>query len=156
ITKLRLLSLAASALLMSAVTAAPSAAQEAAKAVPNPNRQDQFQLNDLASYKKFSQVKNFTIVGHSFFRGPWVVPCVPGSGFHTMRICGNIAYMAGYNPTLYGVLIADVSNPAKMQVLSFIPANPGNRSAYLRVDCGRKILAIAHSTWPENPNRPAA
>jgi hypothetical protein len=73
-----------------------------------------------------------------------------------MRICGNVAYLAGSNPTLFGVLLVDVSDPAKMQVLSFIPANAGTRSAYLRVDCGRKILATAHSTWADNPNKPTA
>jgi len=81
-------------------------------------------------------------------------PGASGAGVNTLRICGDIAYLAGYNPTLYGVLIVDVSDPAKMQVLSFIPANAGTRSAYLRADCGRKVLAIGHSSYPDNPNKP--
>jgi hypothetical protein len=157
ITKLcRLAAMVASGLLMAAAVAAPSFAQEAAGVVPNPNKQDMFQLNDLETFRKFSQLKNFEIVGHSYFRGPWMVPGASGSGVNTLRICGNVAYLAGYNPTVYGVLLVDISNPADMQVLSFIPANAGTRSAYLRVDCGRKILAMAHSGWPENPNKPTA
>ena len=101
-------------------------------------------------------VKNFEIVGHSYFRGPWLTPGSPGAGVNTLRICGNVAILGGYNPTVYGALIVDVSNPANMQVLSFIPGNPGTRTAYLRVDCGRKIPAIGHSNWPENPNKPPA
>ena len=112
-----------------------------------------FQLNDLESYKQFSQVKGFEIVGHSYFRGPWVVPGGPGMGINTVRICGKIAYLAGYNPTVFGALIVDVSNPAKMEPLSFIPGNPGTRNAYLRVDCDRKVLALGHSASAENPNK---
>jgi hypothetical protein len=154
ISKLRLLTIAALAALATATTAAPSSAQQAAGTVPNPDKRDLFQLNDLATYKLFSQVRNFEIVGHSYFRGPWLVPGASGAGVNTLRICGNIAYLAGYNPTVYGVLIVDVSDPAKMQVLSFIPANAGTRSAYLRADCGRKVLAIGHSSYPDNPNKP--
>lgn len=128
-------------------------AQEAAKPVPNPTGRDMFQLNDLASYGQFSQVKNFEIVGHSYFRGPWVVPGGAGTGINTLRVCGKIAYLAGYNPTVFGALIVDISDPAKMEPLSFIPGNPGTRNAYLRVDCGKKILALGHSTSPENPNK---
>jgi len=129
-------------------------AQQAAPAVPNPGGRDMFQLNDLASYRQFSTVKNFEIVGHSYFRGAWLVPGAPGAGFNTMRICGTIGYFAGYNPTLFGALIVDVSNPAAMEPLSFIAGNPGTRNAYLRVDCDRKILALGHSASPENPNKP--
>lgn len=136
-----------------AVPGTPSA-QHVAPVVPNPTRADMFQLNDLDSYRRFSSVKNFEIVGHSYFRGPWVVPGAPGAGFNTLRICGSIAYLAGYNPTVYGALIVDVSNPAHMEPLSFIPGNPGTRNAYLRVDCGRKILALGQSTYAENPNKP--
>jgi WD40-like Beta Propeller Repeat len=122
--------------------------------VPNPGARDMFQLNDLASYRQFSTVKNFEIFGHSYFRGPWLVPGAPGAGFNTMRICGTIAYFAGYNPALFGALIVDVGNPASMEPLSFIAGNPGTRNAYLRVDCDRKILALGHSASPENPNKP--
>ena len=129
-------------------------AQQAAPVVPNPGKVDMFQLNDLESYKKFSSVRNFEIMGHSYFRGPWLVPGAPGAGFNTMRICGSIGYLGGYNPTLFGALVVDVSNPAKMEPLAFIPGNPGTRNAYLRVDCDRKILAIGQSASPENPNKP--
>jgi hypothetical protein len=154
IGRLRLPSIAGLGLLMATASAAPSFAQEAAGTVPNPDKRGLFQLNDLASYRLFSQVKNFEIVGHSYFRGPWLVPGAPGAGVNTLRICGNIAYLAGYNPTVYGVLIVDIADPAKMQVLSFIPANAGTRSAYLRADCDRKVLAIGHSSHPDNPNKP--
>lgn len=130
--------------------------QQIAPKIPNPGKRDMFQLNDLDSYRQFSLVKNFEIIGHSYFRGPWLVPGAPGAGINTLRICGNIAYLGGYNPTLFGALIVDVSNPANMQVLSFIPGNPGTRNAYLRVDCDRKVLALGHSLSPENPNKPLA
>jgi hypothetical protein len=149
--KVRSLSLIATS---AAMLATASFAQQAVREIPNPDKQDMFQLNDLASYRKFSQVQNFEIVGHSYFRGPWLVPGASGAGVNTLRICGNIAYLAGYNPTLFGVLVVDISNPADMQVLSFIPANAGTRSAYLRADCGHKILATAHSVYAENPNKP--
>ena len=100
-------------------------AQEAARPLPNPTTRDMFRLDDLESYKQFSQVKNFEIVGHSYFRGPWVVPGGAGTGINTLRICGTIAYLAGYNPTVFGALIVDVANPAAMEPLSFIPGNPG-------------------------------
>lgn len=146
------------ALILIAALALPAvtAAQQAAPPIPNPDSRNMFQLNDLPSYRQFSVVKNFEIVGHSYYRGPWLTPGVPGAGVNTLRICGNIAYLGGYNPTVFGALIADVSNPADMQVLSFIPANPGTRNAYLRVDCGRKILAVGHSAWADNPNKPPA
>jgi hypothetical protein len=46
---------------------------------------------------------------------------------NTLRICGNIAYLAGYNPTVFGAMVVDISDPEKMQVISFISANPGTR-----------------------------
>jgi hypothetical protein len=151
----RLLSFIAAALLFALAAGEAALAQQAARAVPNPGKQSMFQLNDLDTYRKFSRTRNFEIVGHSYFRGAWLVPGASGAGVNTLRICGNVAYLGGYNPTVYGVLIVDVSRPSAMQVLSFIPANPGNRSAYLRVDCNRKILAVAHSNWAENPNKAA-
>jgi len=137
-----------------AVPPRASQAQQAAPVIPNPDKRDMFQLNDLDNYRQLSSVKNFEIVGHSYFRGPWVVPGAPGAGFNTVRICGTTAYMAGYNPTVFGALIVDVADPARMEPIAFIPGNPGTRNAYLRVDCGRKILALGHSTSAENPNKP--
>jgi hypothetical protein len=152
----RLFSFVLVSLLVALSVPATAPAQQIAPKIPNPANRDMFQLNDLASYRQFSSVRNFEIVGHSYFRGPWLVPGAPGAGINTLRICGNIAYLGGYNPTVFGELIVDVSNPANMQVLSFIPGNPGTRTAYLRADCGKKVLAIGHSFWADNPNKPPA
>lgn len=118
-----------------AMAPATAHAQEAAKPVPNPTGRDLFQLNELESYNRFSQVKNFEIVGHSYFRGPWVVPGGAGTGINTLRICGKIAYLAGYNPTVFGALIVDVSDPAKMEPLSFIPGNRTRASRTRACSC---------------------
>ena len=60
-----------------------------------------------------------------------------------MRVYDGIAYLAGYAgpPTLFGILIADVRDPNKMEPLSFIPCNVGTRCPYLRVIPERKLLA---------------
>lgn len=107
----RALVLTSLALLTTLTASTAPRAQQAAPTVPNPTARDMFQLNDLASYRQFSTVKNFEVVGHSYFRGPWLVPGAPGAGFNTARICGTIAYFGGYNPTLFGALVVDVSNP---------------------------------------------
>ena len=75
-----------------------------------PGGADMFQLNDLESLKKYSRVKNFEIVGHSYLRGPWINPAFGhvGMAINTMRICDKVAYLAGYNPIVFGVLIVDV------------------------------------------------
>ena len=148
----RALSLAVLGLLL-ALAAVTVHAQDAVAPVPNPTGRDMFRLDDLESYRQFSRVKNFEIVGHSYFRGGWVVPGGRGTGINTLRICGTTAYLGGYNPTVFGALIVDVSDPTKMEPLAFIPGNPGTRNAYLRVDCAKKILALGHSTSPENPNK---
>src|SRR5512144_1622956 len=114
---------------------------------------DMFQLNDLDAFKKYSRVKNFEIVGHAYLRGPWINPAFGhvGMAMNTMRVCDSkVAYLAGYNPIVFGVLIVDVSNPADMKPLSFIPAHPGMKSTYLRVSCARQILAFDQSG--EQPN----
>jgi len=141
---------------LAVVLAAPlsAAAQQAAPPIPNPENRDLFGLDDLESYRQFSRVSNFEIVGHSYFKGPWVAPVGRGSGINTLRICGNVAYLGGYNPTVFGTLLVDISDPTNMQPLSFIAGNPGTRNAYLRVNCDRKILAVGHSESPENPNKP--
>ena len=113
---------------------------------------DMFQLNDLASFRKYSRVKNFEIVGHSYLRGAWINPRFAhvGMAINTMRICDKVAYLSGYNPIVFGVLIVDVSDPADMKPLSFIPGHPGTKNTYLRASCARKILAFDHSG--EQPN----
>ena len=117
-----------------------------------PGGADMFQLNDLESFRKYSRVKNFEIVGHSYLHGPWINPAFShvGMAINTMRICDGVAYLAGYNPIVFGVLIVDVSNPADMKPLSFIPGHPGTKNTYLRASCARKILAFDHSG--EQPN----
>jgi len=114
---------------------------------------DMFQLNDLEAFKRYSRVKNFEIVGHAYLRGPWINPSFAhvGMAMNTMRVCDSkVAYLAGYNPIVFGVLIVDVSNPADMKPLSFIPAHPGMKTTYLRVSCARQILAFDQSG--EQPN----
>src|SRR5437588_3180985 len=109
---------------------------------------DMFQLNDLDAFKKYSRVKNFEIVGHAYLRGSWINPAFAhvGMAMNTMRVCDSkVAYLAGYNPIVFGVLIVDVSNPADMKPLSFIPAHPGVKTTYLRVTCAAKILAFDQS-----------
>jgi len=93
---------------------------------------DVFNLT-LEQTKAFSISKNFEVVGHSYFKGPWLTPFAQqhgfGASFNTPRVYDGIAYLAGYNspPLLFGVLIADVSNPQDMKPLSFVPCNPGPR-----------------------------
>ena len=55
----RAYSVLASGLLMAAAAGAPALAQQAVEELPNPQKLDMFQLNDLESYRLFSQVKNF-------------------------------------------------------------------------------------------------
>src|SRR5439155_11559474 len=70
-------------------------------------------------------------------------------GFNTPRVSKGIGYFGGYNepPTCFGVLIADVSNPADMKALNFIPCNPGTRCNYKigRASCRErgKIWGVA-------------
>jgi hypothetical protein len=117
---------------------------------------DVFNLT-LAQTKAFSISKNFEVVGHSYFKGPWLTPFAQqhgfGASFNTPRVYNGIAYLAGYNspPLLFGVLIADVHDPKNMQPLSFIPCNPGTRCPYIRVNTSRKILVGTHDTNNANP-----
>ena len=73
---------------------------------------------------------------------------------NTMRVCDSkVAYLAGYNPIVFGVLIVDVSNPADMKPLSFIPAHPGMKSTYLRVGCARRSWPDQSGEQPNNLTR---
>ena len=85
---------------------------------------------------------NFEILGHSYFPGPHLASGSFGAGFNTPRVYKGIAYLAGYPPTLFGVIIADVKDPANMKQLAFIPNNPGTRTAYLRLNAQKNILVI--------------
>ena len=45
---------------------------------------------------------------------------------NTMRVCDSkVAYLAGYNPIVFGVLIVDVSNPAEMKPCHSFPPIQG-------------------------------
>jgi hypothetical protein len=127
---------------------------------PMPPGIDVFNLN-LGQTIAFSESKNFEVVGHSYFKGPWLTGFAQanglGAGFNTPRVYNGIAYLGGYNSpaTLFGVLIADVSNPKDMTVLSFIPCNPGARCPYLRVNTSRHIL-VGTQDSSNNPIRPPA
>ena len=126
---------------------------------PKCEGRDVFDLT-LAQTKVCSRSKNFRIVGHSYFKGPWLTPAAiaegVGAGFNTPRVHNGIAYLAGYNgpPTLFAHLIVDVSDPKDMKVLSVVPCNAGTRCPYLRVNTDRHILVGTHDRNASNPNQP--
>ncbi len=128
---------------------------------PAPSGIDVFNLN-LGQTKAFSRSKNFEVVGHSYFKGPWLTQFAKNNGlgasFNTPRVYDGIGYFAGYNgpPILFGTLIADVRDPQNMQPLSFIPCNAGTRCPYIRVNNSRKVLVGTHDTNGANPTRPPA
>jgi len=125
-----------------AASAAPSAS-----AAASPNA---FTLT-LDQLKAQSQSMNFEILGHSYFPGPHLASGSFGAGFNTPRVYKGIAYLAGYPPTLFGVIIADVKDPANMKQLAFIPNNPGTRTAYLRLNAQKNILVIGYDANAANP-----
>src|SRR5205807_2023064 len=163
-----LMVIASGAWLMLALPGAASAQVVASKvdSVPAPPNIDPFNLS-FEDFKKYSSMKNFELVGHSYFKVPERTDYAKGkgrpgtetgSGFNTVRVYDGIAYLAGYNspPTLFGVLIADVHDPQDMKPLSFIPCNPGTRCNYLRVNREKKILVFSHDNDARiNPNKPA-
>ena len=114
----------------------------------------------LEETRKYSRAKNFEVAGHNYFKGDWVTPSASkqgmGCGFNVPRVYKGIGYFAGYDdpPTCFGVLIADVSNPANMKVLSVIPCNPGTRCSYIRLNTSRKILVVGMDTSKVNPRQP--
>jgi hypothetical protein len=118
---------------------------------------DVFNLT-LDQTKLYSASKNFEVLGQSYLKGPWLTPAAQaaglGAGVQTPRVHNGIAYIGGYPPTLFGVLIADVSNPLAMPVLGFVPCNPGTRCNYIRVNYDRKILVTLHDTTSANPIQP--
>ena len=124
-----------------------------------PPGKDVFNL-DLSETEAFSSRENFEVVGHSYFKGPWLTPFAQenglGAGFNTPRVHNGIALLGGYNgpPTLFGILIADISNPKNMEPLSFIPCNPGTRCPYLRYSTNRQILVTTHDIDDANPTQP--
>ncbi len=122
---------------------------------------DVFDLN-LGQTKGCSRRKNFRVVGHSYFKGPWLTQAARdegvGAGINSVRVYDGIAYMGGYNgpPTMFGALIADVSDPKNMEALSFIPCQVGTRCPYLRVNNERKILVFGSGRNGANPDQPPA
>jgi hypothetical protein len=120
---------------------------------------DPFSLT-LQETRLYSRRKNFQVVGHSYFKGPWLTPYAIQNGLgistNTPRVYDGIGYFGGYNSPaiMFGTLIADVSNPANMKPLSFVPCEPGTRCGYIRVNNKRKILVIAHDTSGGNPTVP--
>src|SRR5436305_1269348 len=68
--------------------------QEVLPPVPNPETRDAFEL-DLAGTRALSQALNFEVVGHSYLRGPWLVPAARGVGINTPRVHNGIAYLGG-------------------------------------------------------------
>src|SRR5256884_2118982 len=129
--------------------------------VPSPAGVDFFNLS-LQQTRNLSRSKNFEVVGHSYFKGPWLTPFAQqtgiGAGFNAPRVYDGTAYLAGYAspPTLFGVLIADVHDPANMQPLTFISCNPGTRCPYVRVNPRRHILVASNDRNRDNPNQPPA
>ena len=126
-----------------------------------PERLDLFDLN-LQQTIRYAKIKNFEVVGHSYFKGPWLTPYAQenglGAGFNSMRVKDGIGYFAGYNtpPTLFGTLVVDVDDPRNMEPLSFIPCNPGTRCPYVRLDEEKKILIGTHDRSASNPTQPPA
>ena len=128
--------------------AAPgSTAAATASAAPSSNAYT-LTLDQLRSQ---SQVQNFEILGHSYFQGPHLASGSFGAGINTPRVYKGIAYLAGYPPTMFGVIIADVRDPANMKMLSFIPNNAGTRTAYLRLNTQKMILVIGYDANAANP-----
>src|SRR5436190_10035379 len=79
---------------------------------------DVFNLS-FEQVKAYSSLRNFELVGHSYFKIPertaWAQGlgrpgAEIGTGFNTVRVYDGIAYLAGHTapPTLYAVVIADV------------------------------------------------
>jgi len=145
-------------LLLASTNVARAQIAPKAETVQIPPNVDPFNLS-FEDIKKYSSMKNFELVGHSYFKVPERTDFAKalgrpgpetGSGFNTVRVYDGIAYLAGYNgpPTLFGVLIADVRDPRNMKPLSFIPCNPGTRCNYLRVNREKKILIFSHDNEP--------
>src|SRR6185437_11948539 len=126
-----------------------------------PSGVDVFNLS-LEQTRRYSRSYNFEVVGHSYFKGPWLSPFAKqhnlGAGFNGVHVYDSIAYLGGYNgpPTLFGTLIADVHDPQNMKPLAFVPCRPGTRCVYVRVNTQRHILVGAHDKSKDDPAQPPA
>jgi hypothetical protein len=124
-----------------------------------PANVDVFDLS-LRMTRALSRTRNFKIVGHSYFKGPWNTEFAQtnglGAGLTKVRVHDGIAYLAGYSgpPLTFGILIADVSNPKDMKALSFLPSKPGTRSPYMAVNNARHILVFGNTRNAANPSLP--
>src|SRR5262245_5969897 len=117
---------------------APAFAQVVAPQIETPRILPDVDRHNLSfeDFKKYSAMKDFELLGHTYFKIPQRTAWAKGqgrgggevgSGFNTVRVYDGIAYLGGHNspPTLFGILIADVRDPGNMKPLSFIPCNPG-------------------------------
>jgi len=121
-----------------------------------PPKVDVFDLS-LGMTRALSRTRNFKIVGHSYFKGPWNTDFAQtnglGAGLTKVRVHDGIGYLAGYSgpPLTFGILIADVSDPKDMKALSFLPSKPGTRSPYMAVSNDRRILVFGNTRNAANP-----
>ena len=128
---------------------------------PVPPGVNMFNLN-LGQTRALSKSNNYKVVGHSYFKGPWLTQAAKDAGVgisvNTPRVYDGVGYFGGYNspPIMFGTLIADVRDPEHMRPLSFVPCEPGARCGYIRVNNDRKVLVIAHDTNSANPTKPPA
>jgi hypothetical protein len=127
---------------------------------------DAFQLS-LGQMRRSSALKNFEIVGHSYFKIPQRTPWAKaegrpkgetGAGFDSVRVHDGVAFLGGSNvvPSFFHVLIADVHDPQNMQPLTTLPCRPGTSCGLVRLDIARKILAVGNDSDPRNPNKAKA
>lgn len=147
--------------------APPATAQVFAPEVPTvpiPAEVDAFGLT-LDQIRQYSSMRNFEVLGHSYFKIGQRTPYAKamgragpeiGSGFNSVRVYDGIAYMAGYNypASLFGILVADVHDPLDMKPLGFIPCHPGTHCTYLRVNRKSKVLVFDHDNDTNNPDQP--
>jgi hypothetical protein len=153
--------LAVAAIIITVFSWRSAAGQGAGVQVPEgpPLGMQAFNLT-LAQMRASARTLNFEVVGHSYFKVPERTSYARltglGSGFNTPRVHRGIGYFGGYNspPTLFGILIADVRDPANMRPLSFIPCNPGTRCPYIRLNTDRMILVGTHDRSADNPDQP--
>ncbi len=126
---------------------------------------DVFDLT-LEGTEDLSASLNFNLVGHSYFKDCPITQAAQdegvGAGINTVRVYDikktKTAFLGGYNgpPTMFGICIADVSDPTDMKALSFIPCKVGTRCPYLRVNPKKKILVFGSGRNSANPDQPPA
>ncbi|HEU0043120.1 hypothetical protein [Sphingomonas sp.] len=144
-----------------AASAAQGQVAQPVETPPLPAGADVFAL-DLAQTRTQSAARNFEVVGHSYLKVPQRTAFAKaeartgpelGSGTSSVAVFDGVAYVAGYSypPTLFGVLMVDIRDPANMKPLGFVPCNAGTRCPYLRVDRRRKLLIYGNDPDRTNP-----